>query len=170
MAAAPVFRERQRFRQWWIWMVLIITNAAMLLVLWRLWDSDLSRDWPWLLLFLVPVLLLLLFAGLRLDTEVRSDGIYVRFFPVQRQYRPYLWEEITHVFVRQYEPLAEYGGWGIRGLGKNKALNVSGNQGLQLILKNGNKLLIGTRRPAELSAVLNTIPIEKLHQPDIPSI
>jgi hypothetical protein len=42
-----------------------------------------------------------------------------------------------------------YGGWGIkRGIG-GLAYNVSGNQGLQLVLTDGRKILIGTQKPEQ---------------------
>ena len=64
---------------------------------------------------------------------------------------------ISKVYVRKYSPLADYGGWGLRFSmsGQGKAYNVSGNVGLQLEFSNGKKLLIGTRKPDELSSVLN---------------
>ena len=67
--------------------------------------------------------------------------------------------ELTKSFVRQYSPLTEYGGWGLRlGLfGKGTAYNVSGNKGLQLEFTDKKKLLIGTNKPDELSETLNKI-------------
>ncbi|MBX2959059.1 MAG: hypothetical protein KF732_03800 [Flavobacteriales bacterium] len=63
------------------------------------------------------------------------------------------------MYVRQYSPLTEYGGWGIRlGLfGKGTAYNVSGNKGLQLEFTNNKKLLIGTNKPNELTETLTKI-------------
>ena len=61
--------------------------------------------------------------------------------------------------VRQYSPLLEYGGLGMRiGLfGKGKAWNISGDKGLQLEFNNQKKLLIGTNQPEELAATLEKI-------------
>ncbi|MBE9601319.1 hypothetical protein [Pedobacter sp. MC2016-24] len=66
---------------------------------------------------------------------------------------------MTKSFVRKYSPLTEYGGWGIRfGLfGQGNAFNVSGNEGLQLEFNDHTKLLIGTKKPAELTETLNKI-------------
>jgi hypothetical protein len=38
--------------------------------------------------------------------------------------------------------------------GNRRAYNTSGNMGLQLIMKNGKKILIGTHKPDELDAFL----------------
>jgi len=37
------------------------------------------------------------------------------------------------------------------------AYNISGNMGLQLELKNGKKILLGTRKPTELEDVLKKV-------------
>ncbi|MBK9224473.1 MAG: hypothetical protein IPO23_07190 [Flavobacterium sp.] len=65
-------------------------------------------------------------------------------------------DKLTKSFVRQYSPLMEYGGWGLRlGLfGNGKAFNVSGDKGLQLEFTDNKKLLIGTNRPEELTETL----------------
>jgi hypothetical protein len=50
----------------------------------------------------------------------------------------------------------EYGGWGYRVGGKKSgiAFNVSGNMGVQIELKNGKKILLGTRKPKEAEEAL----------------
>ncbi|MBC8644094.1 hypothetical protein H9W95_08645 [Flavobacterium lindanitolerans] len=66
---------------------------------------------------------------------------------------------MTKSYVRQYAPIAEYGGWGLRYdfMGKGKALNVSGNKGLQLKFTDNKKLLIGTNKPDELTEILKKL-------------
>ncbi|ARV16965.1 hypothetical protein BTO07_16995 [Polaribacter sp. SA4-12] len=71
------------------------------------------------------------------------------------------WNEIYKAGIRTYLPISEFGGWGLKGgfffnKGREKAINVSGNIGIQLILKNGEKLLIGTQKKEEAISVLNT--------------
>jgi hypothetical protein len=93
----------------------------------------------------------------RLITQVRTDGIYVRFPPLQGSFSRFGWVDIGQAYIRTYSPLAEYGGWGIRIGLKGRAYNVAGNQGLQLVLHNGRKVLIGTAEPERLAAVLRHI-------------
>lgn len=159
MKTEILFKEQQRFRQWWLWaligiLVLIVGTVACILL-----QHAADNAVP-LLLILLSLLLPVSFLLLRLDTEVRNDGIYVRFFPLQIKYKRYRWEDIDYLFIRQYDPVNEYGGWGIRGLGSNRALNISGDQGLQLVLKeHKKKLLIGTRKPEELARLIQSIPV-----------
>ena len=53
-----------------------------------------------------------------------------------------------------YRPIREYGGWGIRGFGKRRALNMRGDRGVLLIRKDGSTMLIGSQKPRELLAAL----------------
>ena len=82
-------------------------------------------------------------------------------FPLHLKFRKYLWTEIETAEVRKYKPLLEYGGYGIRGFGKNRALNISGNTGFQLVFKDGRKLLIGTQKGHEMIEMLNSRPLKK---------
>jgi hypothetical protein len=55
--------------------------------------------------------------------------------------------------------------WGsLRGFGSNRAYNVKGDQGVQLVLTNGDRVLIGTQRPQELeSAIASILPNSSRH-------
>jgi hypothetical protein len=93
----------------------------------------------------------------KLITNINREGIEVKYIPFHRHPRFYIWDSIERADVRQYRPLIEYGGWGLRGIGKNRAFNATGNIGLQLVFKDGKKLLIGTQKPAEIEAVLASL-------------
>jgi len=59
--------------------------------------------------------------------------------------------------VRRYRPLAEYDGWGIRwGLHKKRAYIMSGDMGVELELSDGERLLVGSKRPDELANAITT--------------
>jgi hypothetical protein len=160
-----VFTERQRFRQIWIWFILIGINGLCIyaIVACIIGEQQISnRPVNNTVLFValgLTVLLTALFFTLRLDTEIKQDGIYVRFFPFHLAFRKYSRDEISKIFLRQYNPIKEYGGWGVRAglFGKGKALNVSGHMGIQIVLTNGTRLLIGTNKPDEAKKVLQQL-------------
>lgn len=105
----------------------------------------------------LPILFLVLFLTLKLETKVRSDGLYVRFFSVHIRYKKFGAADLEQYYARTYKPMLEYGGWGIR-FGKNgRAYNANGNKGVQLVLTSGKKLLIGSRKPDELVAAIDRI-------------
>lgn len=157
-----LFTEKQKFKQWWLWLILLFVNGIFLFGVFiqviggqQFGDNPMSD--PMLLIITGLVLLLsLLFLSFRLETQIRTDGIYVRFFPFHIAYRHYTWNSLVKSYIRQYSPITEYGGWGLRfGIfGNGTAYNISGNMGLQLVFTNNKKLLIGTQQPEEITAVL----------------
>jgi hypothetical protein len=96
------------------------------------------------------------FWQMRLITRITTEGIYVRFIPFHFKEQFYSWDSIESAQVRTYDPLSEYGGWGIKyGFnGQGKVYNIAGDQGLQLVFKSGEKLLIGTQKPVEIQAAV----------------
>jgi len=101
-----------------------------------------------------PVIMLCL---LKLIIEVREDGLYIRFMPFHRQYRPFLYKDIQHYETVIYNPLSRFGGWGIRVNFKGEtAYNMSGKQGLELKLRN-QTVVIGTQKPEELKAIMDSL-------------
>ncbi len=160
-----LFTERQKFKQWWLWLILLGTNGLFLFGFFKqvvsgqkFGDKPMS-DTGLLIATGLIFLLTLLFVNFRLDTQIKMDGIYVRFFPFHLKFKYYSWEIISKSYIRSYSAITEYGGWGLRlGLfGKGLAYNVSGNKGLQLEFKSKNKVLIGTNKADELAEVLNKI-------------
>ena len=109
---------------------------------------------PWVVALLLAVVLLLgALLTLRLTTTVRPDGISVRYGFLYRTRVPL--SEITLAEAVQYAPLTEYGGWGIRGSRRRRALNARGNQGVLLTRSDGSTLLVGSQHPRELLEVLS---------------
>jgi len=157
-----LFSERQQLKQ--LWIVLLIVIAFLLNYFLHKQYGDeiyfhhLFKMWvPTYCLTLIA----LFFKYIRLDTEIRTDGIYYQFFPFQLKMKKITWDEIEKIYVRQYNPIMEYGGWGTRiGLfGKGWALNIAGNNGIQIIFKDSTKrkLLIGTQKTEEVKEVLNKL-------------
>lgn len=158
-----LFSEKQRFTQWWIWLILLIPFFTMTygvyqqLYLGIPFGKQTVSDFSLLSIFFgmlcIPASMLIF----RLHTQITKDGVLVKFFPFHLKFRECKWNEIKKVEVREYSPIGEFGGWGLRGFGNNRALNVSGKIGLQLEFQNGNKLLIGTRKGDEIISVLTQL-------------
>ena len=96
-----------------------------------------------------------IFSTAQLLTEVREDGLYIRFKPFQASYRRIGFESLKTYTVCTYRPFLDYGGYGIHRGWKGWAYNVSGNRGVQLELVSGKKILIGSQKPEELVHALN---------------
>jgi hypothetical protein len=154
-----LFSERQRFLQTWVWalvMVVVIGVWAMALMQFvfdRPEDPSLANDIIVIVAWaLAGVGIPVLFLVMRLETEVRGDGLYVRFFPFHLNPRKFAWADIAESRARRYDALREYGGWGIRWGKGGRAYNISGDRGLQLVLKDGKRWLIGSQKADELAA------------------
>jgi hypothetical protein len=154
------FEERQRFRQWWIYLVMVMSMAAWVYAFSvSVAAAESEKAAPDIILLftgVIPLLLIILFATTGLETRITVGGVYYRFRPFPLREKFIGRDEIIRWEVRKYRPIAEYGGWGIRGGGKKygRAFNVSGNTGLQLYLANGKKLLIGTQMPEEAAKAM----------------
>ena len=80
-----------------------------------------------------------------LKTEVRDEGVYVRFNTLHLDWIGFAFNDIQKLEAVTYRPIMEYGGWGIRFGRKGKAYNVSGNKGVLLTLNEGKPILIGSQ-------------------------
>jgi hypothetical protein len=63
-------------------------------------------------------------------------------------------EELDHFSLKEYDAIKEYGGWGLRSKKNKKAYTVSGKHGIQLLLKNGKMILIGTQKPKSFAKAI----------------
>ncbi|MEO8853771.1 MAG: DUF6141 family protein [Ginsengibacter sp.] len=155
-----LFSETQRFKQWWLWIFLIGWDAFIFygvskqIINGHPFGNKPASNRELLIILGISLLTTILFLVIRLDTQIRKDGVYVKFFPLHLKFRHFSWDQLSKCYVRKYSPMAEYGGWGLRfGFG-GKAYNISGNQGLQLEFINKKTLLIGTQKPEELNNAL----------------
>lgn len=160
METRALFTEKQRFNQWWIWVILIGINGIMIygliqqIVFKKPFGDNPASDSGIIFGAFMCSLILAVFLSFSLETRIYKGGIAVRFFPLQLKTRYFAFDDIASMEIREYKPIMEYGGWGIRGFGSNRALNVRGKIGLQLLFKNGQKLLIGTQKGEELEKIL----------------
>jgi hypothetical protein len=98
------------------------------------------------------VALLAALLTVRLTTTVTPDALSVRYGFLYKTRVPL--SEITLAEAVEYAPVREYGGWGIRGSRRRRALNARGNQGVLVMRSDGSTLLVGSQRPRELLEAL----------------
>lgn len=158
------FHEVQRFTQPWVWALCAIpvgfTWVALIsqVFLGRpLGDRPAPDGVIWLMWGLIGVGIPALLAAVRLEVRVTDRELQVRYRPFYR--RTFLRRELRSHRARTYRPLLEYGGWGLRWTPwAGTAFNVRGNRGVQLVLGNGKRLLLGSQRADELDAALGGEP------------
>ena len=159
--APPLFHEVQRFRHWIFWLPIIIATGVVWwqfgeqIVLGNPQGSEPIPDWlAWVLAIVFGIGLPVFAVIVRMVTEVSPGLLSVRFVPLRARKIPL--REIDEAQSREYSPMKEFGGWGIRVGGDGRAYNAYGNQGVQLILTDGSRILIGTQTPDELLEALRT--------------
>jgi hypothetical protein len=164
MESEVLFSEKQRF-QWWVMVLFIVVNGFILTgIYFKLQNdatiaSEVANNSSLIVVACLGIIFTFIFFLFRLDTQIKGDGIYVRFLPLRLKYRHYSWKDLSKIYVREYSPLGEYGGWGIRYTfsGAGKAYNISGKIGLQLEFTTGKKVLIGTHKGEEIKEILTRI-------------
>lgn len=156
------YREVQYMRHIW-WVMLLVLGIALLMwwgfiqqiVLGEPWGSNPGPDWiMWLTWLIFGIGFPVAFYFMRMIVAVMDDHVSIRYVPLAK--RDISFTEIVEVKARTYSPIREYGGWGIRGIGKRKAYNVSGNRGVEVTLFDGRSILIGSQKPEELALAIQT--------------
>ena len=102
---------------------------------------------------LVVAVVAVLLSLSHLDVYVTDEGVTIAFryvWPARR----IAFSEITGLEVRRYDPLLEYGGWGVRLGPKGWGYMTGGTEGVQLRLRKGLPVLIGSARARELEAAI----------------
>ncbi len=159
------FSEKQRFTQWWLWLILVGAMLVPLAIcLFDIFTHKATHTTVEIVSgAALPAAIIILFRSFRLDTKIDESGVWYRFFPLQGRMGCIVWADVEKAYIKKYNPILDYGGWGIRfGLGgKGKAYNIAGNMGLQLELKTGKKILIGTQQPDEVKETLVQLVREK---------
>lgn len=154
------FDERQRFRQVWLWLIIGLVAALgwagfiVQIGLDRPFGTNPGPDWlVWMLWLLVGIGLPALFAWAHLRVVVTDQEVVINYVPFSARRIPL--SEVLGATAREYDALREYGGWGIKGWSRDKrAYNVSGTEGVELFLKNGRTVMIGSNQAVDLEQAI----------------
>lgn len=161
------YDETQKMKTWWVFLIcLLILGFAIWsfvcqIIIDEPWGSKPGPDWLIYAMLGLSVLLNVLAFTTRLILQINEQGICIRYFPFSR--KNFNWSDIQEYNFVKYNPITDYGGWGVRYNWKQKgiAYTVAGHYGISLSLKNGKKVLIGTRNPEELKAFIEKNNLKK---------
>ncbi|MBK8626969.1 MAG: hypothetical protein IPN86_15790 [Saprospiraceae bacterium] len=141
------FEEVQKIDSIWPLSIMAVTLVGNWLLYFLLKHDDLT-------FFYISVLsvglLSLFISSLKLSTEISNESVRYKMFPFHFKWKELSRKEIVKMEVRTYKPLQEYGGWGNRRGKSGRAYTIKGKRGLQLTLKNGDKILLGTSKADEM--------------------
>lgn len=109
-------------------------------------------------LSIISLIIVVVFFKMHLLLNITADFIEYQYFPYQLKKRRILFNDISEVYVRKYNALTEFGGWGMKYTPKNgRCFTIQGDDGLQLILNNNKKILIGIKDPDIVESSLTKI-------------
>ena len=156
-----IFKEEQRFTQTWLMILISISICIPLIIIVNEFtkeDSTMSTN-EFLFSSLLLVICIIPIFFFKLKTRIDATGVHYQFFPFHFSAKTITWSEIKSINTRKYYAITEYGGWGLKSnflsrKSKGIAYTVSGGLGIQLVLQNGKKILIGTKKENDVNAVL----------------
>ncbi len=151
--------EKQKFKNPYIWTIMILLNCYIIYGL----ISQVFLDKPFgnnplpdiilIAVFIITFSILFLLYILFLEITIDNNEINIQFFPFLK--KQFSFGDIKKIDIVKYNPLKDYGGWGIR-YGKNgKAYTIGGNSGLRMILLNNKEYLIGINNPEKFKQLAN---------------
>ncbi|MCD4687375.1 MAG: DUF6141 family protein [Anaerolineae bacterium] len=156
------FREVQYMRQWWATMLI----GGIAVLMWYAFVEQIVRgntfgdnpapDWMIVLFWAIfGIVFPVIWAFIRLIVELHTDHVHIAYIPFLWRTIPYA--EIASATAITYQPLREFGGWGIRvWFGWRRiAYSVSGTRGVELILTNGRVIVLGSQRADALATAIN---------------
>lgn len=168
-----LFTEQQKFPQIWLFVFIGVSNLTVFIPLMYGFYQQIINGQPWGQSPMsdtgLIVLILVITAGIalinfiifsaRLETQIKDNSVYYKYFPFVWNWKLIYKDRITSFQIRTFRPVIEFGGYGYRKrpFKKMTALIMSGNNGLQLDLNDGRKLVIGTQKPNELGEAMQKL-------------
>ncbi len=154
------FKEKQKFTQWWIWMILI---GLSIIPIYGIYEQLIKgnpvgnkpvSDAGMIILSIFIFGFIYFNWYITLITEINDNGIKMRFVPFLK--KNIKWNELKSMKIVNYG----FVGYGIRlGSKYGTVYNINGNKGLAIELKNGKKFVIGTQNETKLNSTLKKMPV-----------
>lgn len=154
---AALFYERQSFRPRRVRILTAIVPAAMLAltiiqIAWgRHWGQQSNGSMIGWTIFLWLVYWRLMMV--KLVTEVRPGQLRVKMSGLWRSRKIPL-NDITSAAVVRFDPVRDWGGYGIRVSGRGRAFLSGGTEGVEVRTRTRGLFLVSSGRAAELARVL----------------
>jgi hypothetical protein len=153
---AVLFREKQPFRLGYARIALAMPPAILAVISCRQiffhhpWGNPPTTNGNLLFLTMLTLLVYVRLVTVRLITELWPGHLSVAMKGFWRRIRIPI-ADIRAAAAVEYDPKGEYRGYGIRSGPRGQAYIAAGNQAVQLELRDGRKVLVGSQRAKELA-------------------
>jgi hypothetical protein len=157
------FQEKQRLNLWWLYILLgletIVVGSIILFDKGGMSLNDLKEAYyiP-IIALLLPYLIVYLITINSFFLQIDENGISYHYWPFSKK-KVISWTGIESLYMRKYDALGEYGGWGVKTrlwfkLNDKAYIFNDSNLGLQLLLPNNKKILFSITNTDELNLFL----------------
>ncbi len=154
------FQEKQHLKLWWLYILLGIETIVVCSILFLdkggMSLNDLKQ--AYFLPILFPYLVVYLVTKNSLSLHIDENGITYHYWPFSKR-RKLSWTKIDEIYIRKYDALGEYGGWGVKHrlwfkFNDKAYIFNDNNLGLQIRLPHNKKILFSTQKSDELNLFL----------------
>lgn len=161
------FKEIQKFRQPWLWTILLITALPLyyqairqlfLKDVFEIYSVSETLNFSLFVLHLVTSVLLFI---TRLEIEIDKRYLSYQFFPFHLKKKSYVLNQLQSATIRKFYPIKEMSLWGLYLSAGSKSYHIKGHWGVQLEFVSGRQLLLGTQKPEELNQILKALHIQE---------
>lgn len=133
-----------------LWILVVATLVVLelpLLARWESWEWGQIRPNVGAVVFLALIWWFVL--ACRIKLRLDAEGVTYQFWPLPKKRAR--WEELKGWYVREVSAFGEFGGWGMRyGFNLGWGYVNASDWGLQLVYKEGKRVIISTENPEEV--------------------
>ena len=153
-----LFHEEQQFKKPWIILLVVMGLLLPIGILVseamkeKLSEMELVLSLIAIIVFEIPIFVFIYLT--KLETIVLNEGFGYRWWPLQRKYHMMMKDDIGEAKTRK-SPAFTYGYHWMPGYGWVN--NVRGETGIQIKLRSGKKLFIGSQKLDQLKAALEKL-------------
>lgn len=160
MKGKIIFEEEQSFVGTWVWY--LVLGIGLLFIGGAVTGNFLIDEKEGvvglIIASIVVIGVVILFYTSKLHVVIDRKAIYYRYPPFINSEKLIRKDDIQELSVRKYRAIREYGGWGYRfSLRSGRALTIAGDIGMQVVAKNGKKILIGTQKQELLERAIRQL-------------
>lgn len=156
--ANRVYNESQSYKGTWvIYLLLMIEIPSFIFAAVLAFNSGKSNAESMMGIGIMLLIMVGVFVGLlsfRLKLRIDDKGVHYNFPPLINKLRTIPKSNIQEIKVIKYNPISDFGGWGLKGNSTTKAYSIIGNMGLLIDLGEKKKIMIGIQKDKELKAFL----------------
>ncbi len=156
---ALIYKERLKYERWDVLILLLVLTISLFLAFgYKLLNDSMGLS-PLEAIFALVFLAFLAFlwfylARVRMKIEISEAWIKFRYYPLHSKSRKINFSQIQKVEAVNTPWSAEYTGLSVNFRPNDKIYSTIGRTGVELSLKNGEILFLGTKNPDKVKALI----------------